>query len=345
MPRIPASRTARGYVRKADLARDLDLVMIALEGGMANLFPSVDRLMAVDTQGYTVVAPYVAVTGLGIFRWDPTSVTPPDNVNIIQPGVGPAATGPGRWLRTGGGSGTNASQIQGIDVDPTIPVLNQALIYNGAVWAPLTITQDMIAPGYAITFFGVTPSVAEVGQTVSFPAFAAGYTAAPDVTPGSVQLTDTVGNPPKDVTGTPTSFSSDFTFTRNTYGASVGFTLTAKKGLLTRTGGTTLMWLQNIYWGVGSAGGATEAFIKALAGHELAGSKSKTFTVNAGVGQKIYYAFRAAFGTATFFVSGFEGGFLAPHTIPVTNAHGVMENYYLYESVNPNLGVTTVTVV
>jgi hypothetical protein len=102
--------------------------------------------------------------------------------------------------------------------------------------------------------------------------------------------------------------------------------------------------VQKVFYGIGSAGGNTEAFIEGLATNVLATSRARTFTVTAGPGQKIYYAHRAAFGVATFFVGGFEGGFSAPTTIFVTNPYGFAENYFLYESENANLGNTTVQV-
>lgn len=104
-PRYPVSRTSRAAIRKADLQRDLEGVFYALEAGVCNVFQDVTALQRVNTEGYSILAAHVAVLGLGTFQWDPDSVDAPDNLNIIQPTVGPSATGAGRWVPAGTGGG------------------------------------------------------------------------------------------------------------------------------------------------------------------------------------------------------------------------------------------------
>ena len=79
-------------------------------------------------------------------------------------------------------------------------------------------------------------------------------------------------------------------------------------------------------------------------GNELAWNRNKDFTVNAGAGQYIYYAIPAAWGTPTFFVGGFEGGFDLLSKFNFTNASGYTTSYNVYKSGNANLGQTTVNV-
>lgn len=99
------------------------------------------------------------------------------------------------------------------------------------------------------------------------------------------------------------------------------------------------------YWGVGSvdADGVDDKFVQGLT-KELASNNSKTFTVNAGVGQYIYYVHPASFGTPVFNVGGFEGGFNLIKTFDYTNASGFKESYKVWKSGNANLGNTTVVV-
>ena len=76
----------------------------------------------------------------------------------------------------------------------------------------------------------------------------------------------------------------------------------------------------------------------------LQGSKAKTFTVNAGAAQHIYYAIPTRYGTPAFKVGGFDGGFAKAATIDFTNASGYEESYDIWKSDNPGLGNTTVVV-
>jgi hypothetical protein len=100
-----------------------------------------------------------------------------------------------------------------------------------------------------------------------------------------------------------------------------------------------------VYWGVAAAGGGGAAFIQALSNSQLQLSRNGTFNVTAGPTQKVYYAYRTAYGAATFTVGGFSGGFaLDSSTISVTNTNGFTENYTLYESDNLGLGNITVVV-
>lgn len=243
--------------------------------------------------------------------------------------------------------GTDATSIRTVPVDPALPTTpNEVLLFDGTKYIPTLLTQDMILPAFAISSFGVTPSLAEVGQSVATPPFTASYTLPPDVAANSVVLTDDAGSAPKDVTATPNAFTSNGTFMRNAYGLSYTFTVTAKKGASIKVALAPITWTQRVYWGVAAVPGAYDAaFIHSLASNALATSRARSFTVTAGVGQKIYYAYRAGYGDASFTVNGFSGGFFkAAAAVSVTNAFGFVENYMVWESDNPNLGLTTVGV-
>ena len=107
---------------------------------------------------------------------------------------------------------------------------------------------------------------------------------------------------------------------------------------------TAISFLNGVYWGVGEASPTlNSAFILSLT-KGLQGSRTKTFTVNAGAGQHIYYAIPTRYGAAAFNVGGFDGGFTKVGTIEFTNGSGYKENYDIYKSDNANLGNTTVKV-
>jgi hypothetical protein len=102
-------------------------------------------------------------------------------------------------------------------------------------------------------------------------------------------------------------------------------------------------FINNIYYGVSSNTTLTSAEVIALT-PVLQNSKSYTFTVTPGEGQYIYYAYPQRLGTVIFTVGGFPGGFNIPVSLSVTNSNGYAENYYIYGSINPSLGSTTVVV-
>jgi hypothetical protein len=204
------------------------------------------------------------------------------------------------------------------------------------------IRQFMIEDDFAITSLNlVGGSLIEVGDTLNSPSFTAGYT----VTPVSASFIDDQGNPAADVISTPTSFTYPFSYLKNTYNATVVFDLTANDNFIADNASATKRWVQKVFWGVGPAGGSTEAFIESLSNNSLATSRNRTFTTTAGATDKIYYAYRSGYGDADFAVGGFSGGFFkVSDTILVTNSFGFAENYTLYESDNLALGTTTVVV-
>jgi len=204
------------------------------------------------------------------------------------------------------------------------------------------IKESWIVPAFDITSFSIVGgNIKEVGEFVSEPDFTAAYNRTPTV----AALSDNDGNPPKDVIYSPTAFNSDADFQKFNNNETVVFTLNAEEDGEVDSQNTTMYWRPRTMYGVNSSTGPyDEAFIEALANQQLDNNRQVTFTVNAGAGEYIFYAYPSAYGTGTFFVGGFEGGFSLVGTISVTNSFGVTQNYYLYRSDNHSLGSTTVTV-
>ena len=99
------------------------------------------------------------------------------------------------------------------------------------------------------------------------------------------------------------------------------------------------------YWGVAQNKEIYDsADILALSGSALTSTRTRNINVNASEGEHIIYAIPSSFGTPTFKINGFEGGFVKVGTINFTNASGYSQNYDVYKSVNPNLGSTQVVV-
>lgn len=231
------------------------------------------------------------------------------------------------FIAGGGGGG-------GLIVTGT-PQLRYVPMWNGsgAVWAPVD--------GIKILTFAPTVLLVETSQSVVHPAFAASY----NVTPTAATLTNNANGESLSVIGTPTSFASAQTYQKTTPNQSVIWTLSASLGALTATPATCQMtWCAKSYWGVSSAPANTSAFITGLASSGLATTRSKSISVTAGAGEKIYICEPDRYGVPTFSVGGFAGGFITRATgISVTNAQGFTEGYSIYESVLAALGATTVT--
>lgn len=121
------------------------------------------------------------------------------------------------------------------------------------------------------------------------------------------------------------------------------FTLSANDGRNTVNRNVSVSFLNGRYWGVSSSENYDSDFIKTLS-KELNENRAKTFTVNCGEGQHIFYCIPSRLGTPTFTVGGFSGGFNKVNTIQFSNKFGFVESYDIWKSSNSNLGNTTVVV-
>lgn len=134
------------------------------------------------------------------------------------------------------------------------------------------------------------------------------------------------------------------TFTYNTpFNNNKSFKLVANDGKADFSKSISISFLNGRYWGVSNNSNYDSSFIKSL-NKELNESRAKTFTVNCGVDQHIYYCFPSRLGTPTFTVGGFSGGFDKVESINFINASGYEEKYDIWKSTNSNLGTTTVVV-
>lgn len=217
---------------------------------------------------------------------------------------------------------------------------NNVLVSDGTNWTSRSLSLDDLTPAFNITMGGA--QTVEVGATVATPSFTATYTGGPAT---SATLTDNDGSSPKSLSSPFTSVASDASPAKTANNASVTYTITANNGAVVDSATAVIAWRPRVYWGARTTGAYNEAFIEGLASSALQSSRATSFTVNAGASQHIYYAVPTSYGTPTFFVGGFEGGFnLVGNDVSVTNANGVTQTYDLYESTNANLGSTTVTV-
>lgn len=139
--------------------------------------------------------------------------------------------------------------------------------------------------------------------------------------------------------------ATSYQFTGKTITSNTVITLKAtdeRDYTATRT--ASISFSPKVYWGTSDQTTFESAQILGLANSALAGSRARTFTVNAEAGQYIVYAFPTSFGTPTFNVGGFDGGFVKTGTVEFQNASGYTQNYDVWRSVNAGLGNTTVKV-
>lgn len=223
---------------------------------------------------------------------------------------------------------------------PTLPSSSSVTL----VWDPTIskfiarqLTQNDLTGGFATTFTGSPPALVLLGSAIVNPTFNMSYSR----TPTSATLSDNAGNPSQNVLGATNPVTRPYTYTKTVHGQSVTWSLNSADALGSDTDAITTTWTNNIYYGVGTAGQTTEAFIKSLTAF-LATSKNATVSVNANVGQKIYFACRAAYGDPTFTFGGFTVTMIKRANINVTN-NGVTEAFNLYESNSDGLGPTTFT--
>jgi len=133
----------------------------------------------------------------------------------------------------------------------------------------------------------------------------------------------------------PASKNSSVTFTLGATGSDGSFA----------TSTDSITFRNNNYYGVSSNAGLTGPDLSSLSSN-LDNNRSYSFSVNAGAGEYIYYAYPSSYGDASFTVGGFAGGFSKLHggATAHTNSAGFSETYFIYRSDNASLGSTEVVV-
>jgi len=191
--------------------------------------------------------------------------------------------------------------------------------------------EDLSYKKINIDSFSCSPSSAENGQTIN----TLTLTWKTNVTPASLTLNGSA----IPVTQTTTKITD--IITKNT-----SYTLVAtdkKNASHSRSAGIT--FYNGVYYGTYTK--ETDftnlaAIMKTKFTKNLRSNKSLSFTVNAGDNQYIYFACPTSFGTPTFYVGGFEGGFDKIGTFDFKNSYDYTLSYDIYISTNASLGSTTV---
>lgn len=171
----------------------------------------------------------------------------------------------------------------------------------------------------SITSFTALPASAVMGETASV---TLSWTLSGTATTQKIDGTTVTGTS-KTVTAT----------SNHTY------TLSVSNGSSSDSKTASVAFKNYCYYGVGAT------FSQGSMTKELVSSNIKTFTVNAGAGEYIWFAIPKRLGAVDFSVGGFVGGFEEAVEQNLTNEKGYTEAYYVYQSGNDALGSTTITTV
>lgn len=248
-----------------------------------------------------------------------------------------------KWA-TGGGGATSLHDLT--DVDDSAKQSGYALLYNGTQWVAAAQGTSF---SFSITSFSDGFSSAQeigasgVWKAIGAISFSASYSNGP-ATAGAVSFAGWGSslNLTNSFQG-PTTNAEAVNYP--TVSGTVVFSLNASNASGSGSSSITHTFVNRRYWGVSTkSSGFNASDVSGLANNELVDSRAKSFTVSPGSGEYIIYSYPTRLGTATFTAGGFEGGFNPPETVSITNASGYVENYYVYSSINSNLGTTNVVV-
>lgn len=107
---------------------------------------------------------------------------------------------------------------------------------------------------------------------------------------------------------------------------------------------TGIIFYNGIYYGVSNIPEEMDsAFIRSLT-RSLQANRTKTFTIDSGADQYVWYALPSRYGTPVFNVGGFDGGFAKVSALSFMNLSGYTEEYIVYRSDNSSIGKKTVKV-
>lgn len=99
-----------------------------------------------------------------------------------------------------------------------------------------------------------------------------------------------------------------------------------------------------VYYGVSAIPETVDSTFIVSLQKTLQSTKTKTFNIASQDNDYIWYALPSRYGTPTFNVGGFDGGFTRKEILDYTNPSGYTEEYWVYRSDNCNLGQKTVKV-
>lgn len=313
---------------------DRSSVALRVLGSRATLLGAKNSLEAINTFELDDGALcYVTAAGarFGLHR---ASTATPNGTTIIRP----AAGGPGRWLIEQNG-GSISIPFPVADIDATGIPNGKLIVAQGglATWSDLPTA-------FQIDSFNTsTPTLLEVGATLTHPAFTASYNRPPTL----VILTDSLGNSNNE-SSSPTVFSSTAVTTKTVYGQSATFTNTASDTGGSDSASIQFNWGEFVHWGAAvDPGTYNAAFIATLSSQNLQLGAGGNFGFTVGAGQSGFFGALSAFGltVSNFFVGAFPlACSKVGSAISLPNPNGITQTFDLFRTDNTGLGGFTVAV-
>lgn len=291
---------------------------------------SIDDLTSFDDVGFYVGDGYSLIVSAGSFYGNYDTIhqikianATPDTLNptyvptvYVRQYFCAGSANEGTWTEWATFGSESSGEVDE-EVDQRLSALEQSL-------ADLTYT------AISITSFSANPSILELGDKVTNVTLSWRLNKVP-----STLILDGVSIDTSATTAVKVdNFKSD---------TSWSLQATDERGAIS-TKYANLNFVNGVYYGVsGETSTYDSAFVLGLT-KTLRNSKLTSFSANAADGQYIYYCVPTRFGTCSFKVGGFDGGFSLVTEIVFANSLGYSEHYYIYRSDNAGLGQTSVSV-
>lgn len=199
---------------------------------------------------------------------------------------------------------------------------------EAAIYEHTQMLDELLYKAITITSFNISKTLAEIGEVVSNLKLTWSYSKEPTVQKLDGNILD--------------NSIRDHIITSNIT-SNKTFKLEVSDGKTTVSRNAAINFYNGRYHGVSAEGTYDSDFIMKLT-KTLTNSRQNTFSVSCGDGQHVYFAIPTRFGTPTFSVGGFSGGFIKVSTLDFTNKFGYTEPYDIWKSENSNLGKITVVV-
>ena len=213
------------------------------------------------------------------------------------------------------------SKVYVVTVGPSYPdllggggTIDDSVVANDSTFSSEKI-MELLYP-FAIQSFSVSPSIAEIGSSVT----ALNFNWVTNHAPGSVSISPLVGA----VALPATSCVLQTTLTSNTT-----FILTAIKGAATKTAQATVSFLNRVYWGVNETQTSESVVIQQMSS-ALSGNRARSLTFDCSGGKFFHLAYPSRLGDASFKINNLTYSDMTKVTVQIENEFGYSELYNVY---------------
>jgi hypothetical protein len=196
----------------------------------------------------------------------------------------------------------------GVAIDDDNPTLTTT--FSG------THIMELLFP-FALSSFSASPSVVEMGGTVTQVQFSWATNYPPD----TVSINNGVGSIALPAT---THLATGLSLT-----ASTTFTLTATRNAVPKTANASVSFQNRVYYGVHTSQTIDENIIDAMT-NLLSSTRARTITFDCTGGRFFHYAYPTRLGAAGFQINNLTYSDVTRTTVSFTNASGFTEDYYVY---------------